>query len=102
VGSDYYLPQVSFATLPHATWNETHFSDPHYTSLYQQALATTDKAKQTEIVHEMCMIDYTQAATSSLLRSHDRRYSPKLVGPLPAKTGTSLSNYWFKNFWFKS
>ena len=102
-GSDYYLPQVSFATLPHATWNETHFSDPHYTSLYQQALATTDKAKQTEIVHEMCMIDYTQGGyIIPFFAPTIDCYSPKLVGPLPAKTGTSLSNYWFKNFWFKS
>jgi peptide/nickel transport system substrate-binding protein len=100
-GAGYYLPQVSFSMLPTSVWNETHWNDPAYYSLYNQALATTDVAKQTELVHEMCMIDYMQGGyIIPFFTPTIDGYSPKLVGPLPSKTGTSLANYWFKKFWF--
>jgi len=49
------VPQV---TIAGGAFNETKFNDAHYTSLYNQALATTDKSLQTELAHEMQMIDW--------------------------------------------
>jgi peptide/nickel transport system substrate-binding protein len=62
-GQDYwfylpYLVNVPQVTIAGGAFNETKFNDAHYTSLYNQALATTDKSLQTELAHEMQMIDY--------------------------------------------
>ena len=43
---NFYLPQVSLATLPTAPFNETHWNNARYNSLYAQAIATTDASLQ--------------------------------------------------------
>jgi peptide/nickel transport system substrate-binding protein len=55
-----YLSQVAQATLPDSPFNETHFDDPTYISLYNQANATLDPVKRRDICHEMQQIDFTQ------------------------------------------
>jgi peptide/nickel transport system substrate-binding protein len=53
-----YLPQVSLAFLPTSPFNETHFNDSAYNKLYSQAVAEVDVARQTELAHEIQLIDY--------------------------------------------
>ena len=55
-----YLPQVSFATVPGAPYNATHFDDKRYNQLYSEGLATVDEARRNEITEEMQKIDYEQ------------------------------------------
>jgi peptide/nickel transport system substrate-binding protein len=55
-----YLSQVAQATLPNSPFNETHFNDPTYISLYNQANATLDPVKRTDICHQMQDIDFNQ------------------------------------------
>ena len=57
-----YLPQVSLAFLPKSPFNETHFNDPSYNKLYNQAVAEVDPARQAELAHEMQLIDYNSGA----------------------------------------
>ena len=57
---NFYLPQVSLATLPSAPFNETHWDNARYNSLYAQAIATVDPALRTEIAQEMQRIEYDQ------------------------------------------
>ncbi len=58
-----YLFLVALCTIPTSPDNETHFNDPNYTSLYQQALRTTDISAQTEIAHQLQQIDYSMGGS---------------------------------------
>ncbi len=53
-----YLTQTALSGLPTSPFPETHFVDPHYTSLFNQALATVDINKRYELEHEMQKIDW--------------------------------------------
>ena len=41
-GYDFYFPQVGQGMLPDSPYNETHWNDPQYNSLYSEGLRTTD------------------------------------------------------------
>ncbi|MHB8505180.1 MAG: ABC transporter substrate-binding protein, partial [Acidimicrobiales bacterium] len=95
-----YLPQVGQATLPNSPFNETHFDNPRYIALYNEAVSTLDKAKQTELVHEMQLIDYTEGGYiipyfPPVIDAH----AAKVQGVLPGKSGLSLNEYGFKSMW---
>ncbi|MST34566.1 peptide ABC transporter substrate-binding protein, partial [Acidimicrobiaceae bacterium USS-CC1] len=95
-----YLPQVGQATLPTSPFNETHFDNARYNALYQEAVATLDKAKQAEITHEMQHIDWTEGGYiipyfPPVIDGH----AAKVQGVLPGKTGLSLNAYGFKSMW---
>ena len=94
---------ASQATLNTAPINECHFDNPRYNQLYNEALAQPiGSAKQTEIIHEMCMIDYTEGGyIIPFYAPLVDGFSPKLVGPVSNKIG-SLSAQYFKSFWFRS
>ena len=62
-GQDYwfylpYLVNVPQVTIPGGAFNTPHYDNPKYTSLYNQALATTDDSLKTQLAHEMMKIDY--------------------------------------------
>jgi peptide/nickel transport system substrate-binding protein len=95
-----YLPQVGQAMLPYSPFNETHYDDPHYNALYKEAVSTLDVAKQTEIAHEMQMIDWTEGGYiipyfPPVIDGHLAR----VEGIVPNKTGLSLNKYGFKSMW---
>jgi peptide/nickel transport system substrate-binding protein len=95
-----YLPQVVQAFLPTSPYNESHFNDPHYTDLYNQASATLDSTKRADIAHEMQMIDYTQGGWIV-------PYYPPIIdgfandihGVVPSLYGESLGNFGFDKMW---
>jgi len=95
-----YLTLCGITTVSHAPFNTTHFSDPHYDSLYQQAIATLDTTKQKTIVYEMQRIDYTQGGNiiPFFLTTIDG-YAANVHGLVPSRTGFSLNNFDFKNVW---
>jgi len=95
-----YLPQVQQATLPSAPFNECHFNDPQYIKLYNQALATLDVAKRTEIAHEMQMIDYNSGGyIIPLFVPLFEGYAPNVQGAVPSKTGGSFNLGDFEHMW---
>jgi peptide/nickel transport system substrate-binding protein len=56
-----YLPQVASGSIPTSPYNETHWPDAahkQFVSLYNQARVTVDRAKRTQIVHEMQKLEY--------------------------------------------
>ena len=55
-----YLVNASQATVASAPFNETHFSNPQYNALYQQAFASTDPEVHKSVVHQMQRIDYNE------------------------------------------
>jgi peptide/nickel transport system substrate-binding protein len=95
-----YMPQVAAATLPTSPGNETHFANPRYTRLYQQALATTDEATRTQIIHEMQQIDYDEGGyIIPYFPPIIDAYAKNVQGFHPSKVGVPLGDYDLKHLW---
>jgi peptide/nickel transport system substrate-binding protein len=95
-----YFPQVNQATLPGAPFNETHFNNPKYISLYNQALATLDVNMRQEIAHEMQMIDYNEGGyIIPFFPAVIDGFAPNVNGILQSKTGSSFNNWDFEHVW---
>ena len=97
---NFYLPQVADSNIAGAPFNETHWNDPNYTRLYNQAEATLDEAKRTQICHELQMIDYNQGAYIipffiPIIDAH----RPNIGGTIAGVAGQSFNNYDFKHMW---
>src|SRR5258706_12485396 len=55
----YYLPSVAQFFVPGGPYNECHYNNPRYTSLFKQALKIVDASKRFPIIHEMQQLDYS-------------------------------------------
>src|SRR5262249_51349327 len=55
----YYLPSAAQFFVPNGPYNECHYNNPRYTSLFNQALKIVDPAKRYPIIHEMQLLDFT-------------------------------------------
>jgi peptide/nickel transport system substrate-binding protein len=97
---NFYLPQVSLATLPTAPFNETHFDNPAYDKLYAEAIATVDEAKRRELCFEMQRIDYNEGGLIiPFFPPVIDGYGANVHGLVPSKGGLSLNAYDFKRLW---
>ncbi|HXO09395.1 MAG TPA: ABC transporter substrate-binding protein [Solirubrobacteraceae bacterium] len=95
-----YFAQVNQATLPGSPYNETHFNNPRYKSLYAQALATLDVSKRTEIAHEMQMIDYNEGGyIIPFFPAVIDGYAPNVNGIVKSKLGASFNSWDFEHMW---
>jgi peptide/nickel transport system substrate-binding protein len=96
-----YLVQVAQVTGPSASIDETHFSNPRYNTLFNQAVATVDEAKQTEIAHEMQVIDYNEGGyIIPFFPPIIDGYASTIHGLVPTiTTGVSFNNYDFRSVW---
>jgi peptide/nickel transport system substrate-binding protein len=95
-----YLAQAALTTLPTAPFNETHFNNARYGSLYAEAQRTVDVAKRYELEHEMMAIDYDEGGMiipyfTPLIDG----YQPQVHGFVPSKTGLSFNSYNFAEMW---
>jgi peptide/nickel transport system substrate-binding protein len=96
-----YLAQVAQGDLPESPFNETHWKDPRFIDLIQQARAELDEAKRKEILVEAQTMQYEEGGYiipyfSNIIDG----YSAKLGGFVEAKSGFPFGNYWFKNAGF--
>jgi len=99
----YYLGVVGLALLPTSPFNETHWNDPTYTKLYDQAVATVDQSRRSEICHEMQKIEYERGGYivpcfSPVIDAH----SDKVNGLEPTVSGQSLHDYHLSDVWLSS
>ena len=53
-----YIPQVATSSVKGATYNETHFEDPTFTALIEQAKREPDPARRTQLLHDAQEIEY--------------------------------------------
>jgi peptide/nickel transport system substrate-binding protein len=96
-----YLSQVAQGDLPESPFNETHWKDPKFIDLIQQARAEVDEAKRADILHEAQTMQYEHGGYiiqyfSNIIDA----YSAKLGGFVEAKCGFPFGNYWLKNIGF--
>jgi peptide/nickel transport system substrate-binding protein len=87
---------------PGSPFNETHFSNARYNSLYRQANATANTGLRREILHEMQQIDFTQGSyiIPAFIDSLDA-YSDKIGGYTPARVDEPLSNFELESIYFR-
>jgi peptide/nickel transport system substrate-binding protein len=96
-----YLPQVAQGSLPNSPYNETHWADPTFIKLINQARATLDQTKRIQILQQAETIEYnTGGLIIPYFTNQIDAYSAKLTGFIPPRSGFPLGNYWFKNVGF--
>jgi peptide/nickel transport system substrate-binding protein len=96
-----FFAQVYSGSLPGSSFNETHWADPTYIRLFNQALQTVDDGKRHEIAIDMQKVDFdhggyiigTYNQTADLMASN-------VEGFLPSKTGEALGQFGFDGAWF--
>lgn len=97
---DFYLPAAGLATLSTAPYNETHFKNPRYDSLYRQATATLNATKRAEISHEMQQIEYNEGGyIIPFFPPVIDGYGSNVHGLTTTKSGISLNSYQFTDVW---
>ena len=97
-GTRNYLAQAALATLPTATYNETHFNDGRYNKLYRQALGTVDLKKRSALIKQMQKIEYdTGGLIIPWFKNQVSGYSAK-IGGLKIDRGTLDLNKYGNNF----
>ena len=88
-----YLPQTSVGTMPGAPYNETHWDDPKWIAIVEEAMKTVDDTKRNELIAEANTIEYNSGgnivwAFNNLLDG----YSDKLGGVIPDTWGAEAAN----------
>jgi peptide/nickel transport system substrate-binding protein len=96
----YFLTNCGEGQVPGAPYNESHFDNPRFNKLYQEALSTINPHKQRDIIHEMQLIYWNEGGYiipyfTPAIDAH----TPRLQGVSPGKE-LYLSNFGFKRFWF--
>jgi peptide/nickel transport system substrate-binding protein len=96
----YFLTFAVLAFVPGAPYNETHYNDPQFNRLFQEALATVDANRQQELVYEMQRVFWeTGGWIIPMFSPAIDAHGSTLHGVAPTKW-INLSNFGFMNFWF--
>jgi peptide/nickel transport system substrate-binding protein len=98
-----YLAQVAQTFLPSSPFQEVHFNDPHYTSLYNQANQTQNASVRKEIEFAMQKIDFNTGGyiIPCFVDSLDA-YSSNVTGYQAGEVGEPLGNFNFEDYSFLS
>jgi peptide/nickel transport system substrate-binding protein len=95
-----YLPQILFSDLPNSFYRETHYNNPKYYHLFDQALATTDASLRAEIAHEMQAIYFLDSGyIIPMFSPNIDGYGKKVHGVTESRVGFPLNVYDFKSTW---
>jgi peptide/nickel transport system substrate-binding protein len=95
-----YFAQCAASTISGASFSETHFNNPRYNQLYNEAQATTDENKRIQIGHEMQTIDYNEGGyIIPYFPPVIDAYSNKVHGAVLGRTGFSFNNWDLKSLW---
>jgi len=95
-----YLYSAAAGTVPGAPFPETHFNDPDYGRLYDQAIATLDETKRGELIGQMARIDYDRGGyVIPFFFPNLDATSSKLHGVAASVTGQALGNWDFTKAW---
>ena len=90
----YYLPSVAQFFVPSGPYNETHFDDPEYNTLFQRALATVDETARGEVAKQMQQIDHERGGyIIPVFPPVIDGVAANVQGIEPTKTGAPLNNY---------
>jgi peptide/nickel transport system substrate-binding protein len=91
-----YLPQVANGSLASSPFNETHWNEPKFVSLIEQAQRELDAAKRTELLKQAQRIEYDSGGHIIWgFKNQVDAYSAKVSGFVPDRN-LPLSSYGFR------
>jgi peptide/nickel transport system substrate-binding protein len=96
-----YLLTASLATIPGpGAENETHFDNPRYISLFNQAIRKVSEAERIPLCHEMQMIDYNEGGLIiPFFETLIDGYAKHVHGVKPCASGISFNNFDVAGYW---
>jgi peptide/nickel transport system substrate-binding protein len=96
-----YLTQCALADGPGGVFNETHFADPTFDSLYRQAIKTLDPNLRRDMIMQMQRIQWDSGGyLIYAFQNQVDAYSKKITGFIPDKNGWPLTTFGFHRVWF--
>ena len=95
-----YLLAAAQETVSGAPFNECHFDDPEYNSLYARAYTSTDPAVQRDVIHAMQRIDYERGGLIiPFFNPNIDAVASYVRGDIPNVTGFGLNAFDLRRFW---
>ena len=95
-----YFPQIALSDLPTAAFNETHFANERFTTLYRQALSTLNRTLRAEIAHEMQGIYFREGGyIIPYFAPVIDGFAKQVGGVVESRIGLPFNNYDLKSLW---
>ncbi len=92
-----FLPQTARGSMPNSPYNETHWAEPQFISLVNQARQTVDPIRRRQLVHEAQRIEYDSGGYIVWgFPDMIDAYSDRVRGLVPDRGGFPLSSYQFR------
>ena len=87
-GTRGYLAQAGMGSMPKAIYNETHWNDPKWLALVNQAYKTVDDTKRNDLISQAATIEYNEGGY--IIYAFDIQtdaHSDKVMGVVPDYSG---------------
>ena len=87
-GTRGYLEQAGMGSMPDAYYNETHWDNPEWLKLVEEAFKTVDDAKRNELITQASTIEYNEGGY--IIYAFDKQvdaHSTKVAGVIPDVSG---------------
>ncbi len=95
-----FLPQAANSGFTTSPYNETHWNDPEWTKLVNEATATIDETKRCDLIQQAQKIEYDSGGYIIWgFPNNIDAYSTKVHGLVPDKSGIPLTSYNFAQVW---
>ena len=95
-----YFPTVGYANLPSGPFNQTHYENSRFLSLYSQAQKTLDFNSRKEIAHEMQSLFFdTSGYVIPIFSPTIDGYTSKVHGTSQSLAGFPFNFYDFRTTW---
>jgi len=96
-----YLAQAGQGTMPGAPYNETHWENPEWLAIVQEALRTVDEAARNALIAQAQEIEHNEGGYIVwAFRNQVDGYSPQIAGLKEDKLGAPLGQFAFKDVYF--
>jgi peptide/nickel transport system substrate-binding protein len=96
-----FIVNTAYSCAPGASYSETHWNNPQFTSWYYQLLAARNPSLKQEIAFEMQKLLWNEGGELiAAIPNQVDGYSKKVTGFVPDKNGIGLSYYKYKDVWF--
>ena len=97
-----YLLQAADSMMPKSPYNETHWENARWLKYVQEAYATTNGSKQTELIHAAQKIEWEEGGYINWGWYNIVDAAKKTVkGLVPDKSGFGLTTFGFRGVWLQ-
>ena len=95
-----YLPQTANSGFTSSPYNETHWNNPEWSKLVNEANATVDETARCDLVKRAQQIEYDEGGYIIWgFPNNLDAYSAGVEGFVPDKSGIPLTSYGFRSVW---